>query len=382
MTNSVAKQQHAEGDRPADAIPLVDLKAQYRAIGGEIEAAMHAVVERADFILGREVTDFENEFAAYCGAAHGVGCGSGTEALHLGMKALGIGPGDEVIMPAMTFVATALAITMCGARPVLVDVDADTALIDPALIEGAITGSTRAILPVHLYGQCADMDPILEIAGRRGLKVIEDAAQAHGAIYQGRRAGSMGDVGCFSFYPGKNLGAYGDGGLITTDDAEVAERIRLLRNWGSTRKYHHEIVAVNSRLDTIQAAVLGIKLGYLEGWNAARRQHAARYDEALGQLTGVRLNNCAAGAVHHLYVIRVDGRDAVLERLNAACIGAGIHYPFAVHQQPAYAHLGYGPGAFPVSEDWAHNCLSLPIYAELPGDACDRAAAVLGTIAG
>lgn len=366
--------------KQAPNVPLVDLKAQYRSIAPEIDAAMKAVVERADFILGAEVDAFEAAFAAYCGAAHGIGCGSGTDALQLGLEALGIGEGDEVIMPAMTFVATALAITLCGARPVLVDVDPETALIDPGRIEAAITPRTRAILPVHLFGQCADMTAIVAIARSRGLFVVEDAAQAHGAAHRDRRAGSLGDVGCFSFYPGKNLGAYGDGGLIATTDAGVADKVRLLRNWGSRRKYHHDVIGKNSRLDTLQAAVLAAKLPHLDAWNGARRRIAAEYDAALAGLPGTVATKYDAGAVYHLYVLRIENRDAVVASLNHAAIGASIHYPFAVHEQKAYQWLGYAPGTFPIAESWARRCLSLPIYPELPAGTPQRVAALLGDL--
>ncbi len=365
-----------------DEVPLVDLKAQYGAISAEVESAVKAVLAGADFILGDETALFERQFANLAGTNHAVGCGSGTDALHLGMKALGLGPGDEVIMPAMTFVATALAISMCGARPVLVDVEEDTALIDPARIRDAVTDRTRAILPVHLYGQCADMDAIRDIADRHHLRVIEDAAQAHGATRKARGAGSMGDVGCFSFYPAKNLGACGDGGLVTTNDPAVAETLELLRNWGSRRKYHHETLGMNSRLDTLQAAILLVKLRRLEGWNATRRTHAARYDAALAPLEHIRLTRHDPGSVYHLYVIRMENRDAALEALKSAAIGAGIHYPFAVHQQKAYDWLGYERGAFPVAEDWARTCLSLPMYPELPEDVPERVADVLVSFAG
>ena len=366
-------QQHVR-DAP---IPLVDLKAQYRTIKAEIEAAMRRVLERGDFILGADVEAFEKEFAAYCGTGFAVGCGSGTEALHLGLEALGIGPGDEVIMPAMTFVATALAINQCGAWPVLVDVDPETALIDPTAIERAITAKTKAILPVHLFGQCADMAAIGAIARRHGLRIVEDAAQAHGAHANGAKAGALGDVGCFSFYPGKNLGAYGDGGLVTTGDPAIADKLMLLRNWGSRRKYHHEVMGTNSRLDTLQAAVLRVKLAHLDGWNAARRRHAAAYDAALSPLNDIVRTRYDAGTIYHLYVVRTDDRDAALDALNRAGIGAAIHYPFAVHEHAAYGWLGYPPGSFPVAESWARRCLSLPIYPELPDSAPARAAAAL-----
>ncbi len=358
-------------------VPLVDLKAQYASIQGEVDEAVIRAIRRTDFILGEDVGLFETEFAAFCQAKHALGVASGTDALNVACRALDIGEGDEVIVPAFTFIATALGVTLAGGKPVFVDVDADTGLIDPTKIEAAITEKTRAIIPVHLYGQCVDLDPILAIAKKHGLAVIEDAAQAHGAEIDGKRAGSMGTMACFSFYPGKNLGAYGDGGAITTNDDEVFEKLRLLRNWGSTKKYHHETMGLNSRLDTVQAAILRIKLARLDGWNQTRREHAAAYDAALAGLPGVTLTKTNAKSVYHLYVLRMDERDAALERLQAAKLGAGLHYPFAVHQLGAYAWLGHSKGDFPVSEDWAARCLSLPIYAEMPTDAVPRAAAVL-----
>lgn len=364
-------------DQTPSFIPLVDLKAQTILIRDEVDAAMGAVLDRCDFILGQDVGAFEQEFADFCGAAHGVGCASGTDALHLAFRALDIGPGDEVIMPAMTFVATALGASMIGAKPVLVDVDPDTALIDPDAIAKAITPNTKAIVPVHLFGQCADMDAINAIAADAGIPVVEDAAQAHGADRNGQKAGAMGTIGCFSFYPGKNLGAYGDGGMVTTNDDGLAERLRLLRNWGSIKKYHHEETGLNSRLDSVQAAILRVKLARLAGWNDARRAHAKAYDTALKDIPGIDATTYNTGSVYHLYVIRVAERDRVLAALNDAGVGAGIHYPFAVHELGAYKFLGYKRGAFPVSEAWADHCLSLPMYAELPDDAVARAAAVL-----
>lgn len=361
-------------------IPLVDLKAQFAEIRNEVDQAIARVLGRCDFILGEDVAAFEREFAAFSGAPDAVGCASGTDAIHLGLRVLGIGPGDEVIMPATTFVATALGISLVGATPILVDVDPETALIDPARVEAAITPRTRAILPVHLYGQCADMTALGAVAKRRNLTLLEDAAQAHGAKHRGRLAGALGRMGFFSFYPGKNLGACGDGGLITCDNTDLAERLRLLRNWGSRHKYHHEEIGLNSRLDTLQAAVLRVKLTRLEAWNAARRAHARRYDAAFAGIPGVTLTRYDAGAVYHLYVVRVAERDRVLARLNEAGIGAGIHYPFAVHELNAYRHLGYKPGDFPIAEDWARRCLSLPIYAELPADVPARVAAVLAEV--
>lgn len=361
----------------ANNIPLVDLKAQYRAIEADVTAAIAAVLGRGDFILGKDVEAFEAEFAAFCGTAHAVGCANGTDALELAMLALGIGPGDEVIVPAMTFIATALGASLAGAKPVFVDVEAATGLLDATKIEAAITPKTKAIIPVHLFGQVADMDAIQAIAAKHGLKVVEDSAQAHGASRDGHKAGASGAIGCFSFYPGKNLGAYGDAGGLTTNDADLADRLRMLRHLGSRKKYHHDELGPNSRLDTIQAAILRVKLPHLAGWNDARRRHAKRYDEALAGIDGLRLTKSDPGSVYHLYVIRVEERDRVLKALNDAGIGAGIHYPFAVHELDAYASLGHKTGDFPHAEDWARHCISLPIYAELPDDAVERAAAVL-----
>jgi dTDP-4-amino-4,6-dideoxygalactose transaminase len=362
------------------SVPLVDLKAQYAALQREIQDAIHGVLEKADFILGGEVTAFERDFAAYCGVEHAIGCANGTDALELACRALDLRAGDEVIIPAMTFVATAIGPHLAGATPVLVDVKPDTALIDPERIADAVTPRTRAIMPVHLYGQCCDMDAIAAVAQRRGLFVIEDAAQAHGATWRGRRAGTFGDAAGFSFYPGKNLGAYGDGGCVTTRQPELAERLRLWRNWGSQKKYFHDVLGKNSRLDTVQAAVLRVKLKHLDAWNEARRRHARRYDEALKGIPGIELTSYDDGSVYHLYVIRVAERDRVLAALNAAGIGAGVHYPFAVHELGATKSLGYAAGRFPVAEDWARRCLSLPIYPELPDDAADRVAEILRKI--
>lgn len=346
-------------------IPLVDLKAQRDTIRADLMAAIERVIDRCDFILGDELTKFEAEFSSFCGATAAVGVANGTDALHLACRAIGIQSGDEVIMPAMTFVATALGISQAGGRPILVDVREEDALIDPARVEAAITPRTRAIMPVHLFGQCADMTALRDIARRRGLKIIEDAAQAHGASHAGAWAGAIGDVACFSFYPGKNLGAYGDGGAITTNDGEMAQKLRLLRNWGSIKKYHHDEVGLNSRLDTLQAAVLRVKLARLSAWNERRQRIARQYSDALKGIPGVELTRYDDGTVYHLYVIRVDRRDEILAALNAQGIGAGIHYPFAVHELGAYQWLGYRPGDFPVSERWARRCLSLPIYVEL-----------------
>jgi len=359
----------------ASRVPLVDLKAQYRTIREEVRAAMDGVLERTDFILGGAVGEFEAAFAAYCGTRFAVGVDSGLSALELGLRALGIGPGDEVITAANSFIASVLPISYVGATPVLVDVDEVTYDLDPAQVEAAITPRTKAIMPVHLYGQMADMDAIMDIAERHGLKVIEDACQAHGATFRGRRAGSFGHVAAFSFYPAKNLGAYGDGGMLVTNDEAVYEHVRLLRNYGSRVKYHHEVAGMNRRLDTIQAAVLGAKLPHLDAWNAARRRLAALYDEALAG-TSVRTPATAPGREHvfHLYVVRSRERDALRAHLDASGIDTGIHYPIPIHLQPAYGHLGYGPGDFPVTEALAREALSLPMYAELPEQAVRRVA--------
>ena len=361
-------------------VPLVDLRAQYSTIKSEVDAAVDGVLARGDFILGKELKLFEAEFAQYCGAKFGVGVGSGTDALHLACRALDIGPGDEVIMPAFTFVATALGISLSGATPVLVDVDPRTALIDAEAVARAVRPETRAIMPVHFYGQCVDMDPLLELAEQHGLRIIEDAAQAHGATRDGRRAGALGDLGCFSFYPGKNLGAYGDGGLITVNDEDLAERLGLLRNWGSREKYHHEELGLNSRLDTIQAAILRVKLAHLDAWNNARRELASEYSRQLAEIDGIQLTEYSEGSIYHLYVIRAEDserRDSALQALHESGIQAGIHYPIAVHELNAYKWLGYTSGTFPVAEDWARRCLSLPIYAEMPEEAVSRGAQVL-----
>ena len=364
----------------ATPIPLVDLKAQRATISAEIETAIARVLGRCDFILGEDLRLFELEFAEYCDVSYALGVASGTDALYLACRALGLGKGDEVIVPAMTFAATAFGVSLTGARPVFVDVRAEDGLIDPDRIEAAITSRTKAIIPVHLYGQCADMTAVCNIAAKYSLTVIEDAAQAHGANYAGKRAGSLGDIGCFSFYPGKNLGAYGDGGLVTTARRDIAERIEVLRNCGSPIKYHHEEIGVNSRLDTLQAAILRVKLGRLDEWNAARRRIAAYYDCALKDISIIERTRHGDGSVHHLHVVRLANRDRVLKALNARGIGAGVHYPFALHELKAYAPLGHGPGAFPIAEDWARRCLSLPIYPELTLSRAEACVAALKSV--
>jgi dTDP-4-amino-4,6-dideoxygalactose transaminase len=348
-------------------VPFVDLKAQYRSIKPEIDEAIQRVLDTTQFVLGRDVAAFEESFAAYAGGVrHAIGLNSGTSALHLALLAAGVGPGDEVITVPFTFVATAAAVVYTGARPVFVDIEPRSFTMDPVRIEAAITPRTKAILPVHLYGQCADMDPILEIARRRGLAVIEDAAQAHGAEYKGRRAGSLGRMGCFSFYPGKNLGAYGEGGAVTTSDDECNRVIRMLRDWGAEKKYHHVLKGYNYRLEGIQGAVLGVKLRHIEAWTEARRAHARRYAEALKGLP-IRLPEEVPERRHvwHVYAVRMRDRDRAVPFLQERGVGAGIHYPFPVHRLPAYADLGYRAGAFPESERAANEVLSLPMFPEL-----------------
>ena len=347
-------------------IPFLDLKAQYKQMKPEIDAAVARVIDSAQFVLGPEVAAFEERFADYCGVTHCTALNSGTSALHLALLAAGIGRGDEVITVSMTFVATTAAILYCGAKPVFVDVEPDTWTMDPTLIEAAITPRTKAILPVHLHGLMADMDPIMDIARRHGLVVIEDAAQSHGAEYKGRRAGSIGDVGCFSFYPGKNLGAYGEGGAAVSNNPELARQMVLLRDWGQESKYNHVVAGYNYRMDGIQGAVLNVKMDHIEAWTEARRAVASHYDRLLASSRYRRPappSHCRH--VYHVYAIELAQRDEVQKALQAAGIGTGIHYPVPVHLQKAYADLGYGPGDLPVTEALADRFLSLPIYAEL-----------------
>ena len=353
-------------------IPFVDLKAQYASIKTEVNAAIQGVLDSCQFTLGSEVAAFEEEFAAYCQTAHGIGVNNGTSALHLALLAANIGPGDEVITVPFTFVATVSAIYYTGATPVFVDIDPRTFTMDVGAIEAAITERTKAILPVHLYGQPADMDPILEIARRRGLLVIEDAAQAHGAEYKGRRAGSLGDMGCFSFYPGKNLGAYGEGGMVVTDNADYTRTIRMLRDWGAEKKYQHVLKGYNYRMEGIQGAVLRVKLRHLETWTEARRAAAVRYDSLLAG-SGVPTPEAMTYArhVYHVYAIRSSHRQQWQEALHAQGIQTGIHYPIPIHLLPAFADLGYKAGQFPHSEQAANEVLSLPMFAELTAQQCD-----------
>ena len=326
-------------------------------------------MERAHVALGKDVASFEEEFATFCGTRHAVGLDSGLAALELSLRAFGIGPGDEVIVPANSFIATAAAATFAGARPVLVDVDSATYNIDVGLIEAAITPRTRAIIPVHLYGLPADMDEVMRLADKHGLVVIEDACQAHGAYYKGRRAGSLGHAAGFSFYPTKNLGACGDAGMVVTDDAAVAERVRTMRNCGQRKKYIHELPPFNHRMDTLQAAILRVKLRHLEAWIEARRQNAARYTELLagnGVATPVEMSGTTH--VYHLYVIQTAQRDALQARLQEQGVNTAIHYPVPIHLQPFYAGNGYGPGSFPVTERLCGQILSLPLFPEMTAE--------------
>lgn len=349
------------------AVKFLDLKTQYLSIKDEVDAAVIDVLESTAYILGPKVHAFEKAFALAHNATQGVAVNTGTSALHVALLAEGIGAGDEVITIPMTFTATVAAISYTGATPVFVDVDAEAFTMDPTQIAAKITSRTRAIMPVHLYGQAADMDPIMEIARAHGLKVIEDCAQAHLATYKGRPVGAIGDYGCFSFYPGKNLGAYGEGGLVTTNDDDAADRMRLLRDWGQVRKYHHEMLAYNYRMDGIQGAVLGVKLKYLDGWTEQRRSRAALYRELLdGSGITVTTEAIERRHVYHIFSVFHAERDRLQAHLSEAGIQSSMHYPFPVHLQKAYADLGHKPGDFPVSERIAKTQLSLPMYPELP----------------
>ncbi len=347
-------------------IPIVDLKKQYQSIKGEIDGAIARVLESSQFILGPEVAAFEKEFATYSGAEHGIGVNTGTSALHLALLAADVGPGDEVITVPFTFVATVAAIRYTGARPVFVDIDPQTFTMDPSLLEGALTERTKAIVPVHLYGQCADMDPILAIARKHNVVVIEDAAQAHGSEYKGRRAGSLADMGCFSFYPGKNLGACGEGGMIVTGSPEYADKMRMMRDWGQSKRYHHDTIGFNYRLEGIQGAILRVKLRHLERWTAVRRASATLYNELFNDSQVVTPREMPyARHVFHCYVIRTPERQPMIDHLSAIGIQTAIHYPIAVHLQRAHADLGYRRGQFPHSEIAADEVLSLPMHGDL-----------------
>jgi dTDP-4-amino-4,6-dideoxygalactose transaminase len=360
-------------------IPLVDLKAQYVRIRPEIETALHEVVESCRFVGGPEVDAFESEWARFCEARCALGVSSGTSALHLALIGAGVGPGDEVLIPSHTFIATAEVVRRLGARARFVEITERTFTLDPSGLEAAFTPRAKAVIPVHLYGHPADMDPVFDFARSHGLAVIEDAAQAHGARYKGSRCGSLAPFGAFSFYPGKNLGAYGDGGAVTASDPADLPRLRSLSNHGRADKYMHEEEGYNYRLDAMQAAVLRVKLRHLETWNAERRRAAAWYNERLEGAPGLVLPQTARWAEHvfHLYVVRVPGRDQALSALKEAGIDAAIHYPVPLHLQPAYRHLGYREGDFPVTERIAREILSLPMYPEITEEQVDRVASAL-----
>lgn len=360
-------------------IPFLDLKAQYASLKSEIDAAVLGVLASAQYVLGEEVAQFEREFAAYCGTKHAIAVNTGTSALHLALLAAGVGPGDEVVTVPFTFVATASAICYSGATPVFVDVEPVTLTMDPQKLEAAITPRTKAILPVHLYGQMADLDAIKAIADRHGIPVIEDACQAHGAEDKGRRAGSIGVSGCFSFYPGKNLGACGEGGIVVTNDDDHAKTIRMLRDWGQEQRYHHALKGFNYRMDGIQGAILRVKLRHLEDWTEARRAHAKRYSSLLKGSPEVEVPVELEDRrhVYHVYAVRCRDRDALQRHLQAEGIQTGLHYPIPVHLQKAHADLGYKPGDFPVSEAAARNVLSLPIYPEMSVRQVEQVAAAM-----
>ena len=360
-------------------IPFLDLKSQYKSIKSEIDEAVLRVLDSTQFVLGEEVAGFERDFAAYCQSTQAIGVNTGTSALHLALLAVGAGPGDEVITVPCTFVATVAAIGYTGARPVFVDVTPDSLTMDPAQLEAAITPRTKAIVPVHLYGQMADMDAIMAIANRHGIPVIEDACQAHGAEYNGRRAGSIGALGCFSFYPGKNLGAYGEGGAVVTSNEEYAKKIRMLRDWGQEKRYHHVLKGFNYRMEGMQGAILRVKLRHLEAWTESRRAHARQYDRLLADRSDVQTPKEIGGRrhVYHLYAIRSGDRDGLQRQLQAEGVQTGLHYPIPVHLQEAWADLGYKAGDFPVSEAAAREVLSLPMYAELTPTQVEQVAAAV-----
>lgn len=357
-------------------VPFLDLKPQYQAIQGEVNEAIHKVLESTQFVLGANVDAFEKEFAAYCGAKHAIGVASGTDALMLAVEALGIGAGNEVITTTHTFISTAAVVAYAGAVPVFLDIDGGTFNIDASKIRAKINKKTKAILPVHLYGQLADMDTIMSIARESGLRVIEDAAQAHGASFKESRAGSIGDIGCFSFYPSKNLGAYGDGGAVTTNDADLNRKIRLLRDHGRTDRYSHSVLGHNSRLDEIQAAILRVKLKYLDGWNQKRAAVAHKYNHLLKGVSGVVTPVESPRAIHvyYVYVVRCQERDELRKFLDSRGVGSGIHYPIPLHMQEAFANLGYKRGDLPVAEKVASEIVSLPLYPEMADDAIQYAA--------
>lgn len=364
-------------------IHFLNLKAQYATIQNEVEAAALTVMRNGQYVLGKEVAAFEEKFAEYCHAKYAIAVNSGTSALHLALLAADIGPGDEVITVAMTFVASVAAIIYAGATPILIDVDATTWNMDPALIERAITPRTKAIMPVHLHGQMANMDAIEAIAKKHNLMIIEDACQAHGATHNGRRAGSIGMMNAFSFYPGKNLGAYGEGGAVVTSDADLAKKIRMLRDFGQETKYHHLLRGYNYRMEAIQGAVLGVKLKYLEQWTQQRGQIAQWYRDRLQNLSFIKLPNHSATSrhVYHVFAIRIRERDRILQALAQCNIMTNIHYPIPVHLQPAYSNLGYAKNSLPITEQLTQEFLSLPLYPELTevevAEVCQQLLAIL-----
>lgn len=351
----------------ASKIPMLDLNAQYASIRGEIQAAINAVLDSQHFILGPQVHSLEEEIASYCGRKFGVGVASGTDAIILALRAAGVGPGDEVLVPSFTFIATADSVSLLGAKPVFIEIQPESFNLDPQKIASKITSRTRAIVPVHLYGQAADMDPIMEIARQHGLKVVEDNAQAIGATYKGKKTASIGDLGCISFFPSKNLGGYGDGGMVVTDSEDFYKRLRGLRGHGGTKKYYSEEQGWNSRLDEIQAAILRVKLRHLDNWNTGRRKNAAKYDALFSGVTGVTTPRVMGWGDHvfHQYTIRVPKRDAVQKTLAEQGIATTVYYPTPIHLQPIYASLGYRQGDLAETERAAKEALSLPMYAEL-----------------
>jgi dTDP-4-amino-4,6-dideoxygalactose transaminase len=373
-----ARSAPASADLP---VPFLDLRAQYGRLRAEVLQALQEVADSTSYVLGPRVAGFEEAFAAHVGAKHCIGVNSGTSALHLALIGAGVRPGDEVLTVPMTFIATSWAISYVGATPVFVDVDPVTYTMDVGQVERRLTPRTRALLPVHLYGQPADLGPLLEIGRRRGIPVIEDAAQAHGASYHGRGAGTLGLCGCFSFYPGKNLGAYGEAGAVVTDDERIAARLRALRDHAQGRRYHHSELGFNYRMDAFQGAILSIKLKYLESWTEARRRLADRYREGLAGLP-LALPSEAPDRRHawHLFVALHPRRDHIRRALEARGIQTGLHYPIPVHLQEAYAHLGHRPGDFPVSERVARDCISLPLFPELTERQQDRVIGALGEV--
>ena len=360
-------------------IPFLDLKAQYLSIKPEIDAAVLGTLESTQFVLGEKVAGFEKAFAAYCQTTEAVAVNTGTSALHLSLLSVGVGPGDEVLTVPFTFVASVASICYTGAKPVFVDIDPRSFTMDVAQLEQAITPRTKAIIPVHLYGQMADMASILEVAGRHGIPVIEDACQSHGAEFNGRRAGSMGALGCFSFYPGKNLGAYGEGGAVVTSDPTLAKTVRMLRDWGQEKRYHHKLKGFNYRMEGIQGAILGVKLKHLEQWTEARRAHARQYDALLAGSGVVQAPEQLEGRrhVYHIYAVRSTDRDGLQRQLQADGVQTGLHYPIPVHLQEAHADLGYKVGDFPQSEAAAREVLSLPMFPELTATQVEQVVAAV-----